>query len=177
VNIQEAWEKCQRGDWMLQLASRQEVDIQKLTLAKVRCARLVEHLMIDERSTHALDVAEAFAAGEATREELKGAAAAAYVAADLAAKDAAAYADAAIGHAAYVAAVLAACAAEAAVYVAYDAADLAPDAEANLIELGAEAAAKAAAVGHAAYTATKQDILRQAADITREVIAFGDLGL
>jgi len=163
---EEAWETCERGDWMLWTLQRRHVDIQKLTLAKVRCARLVEHLMIDERSIKALQVAEAFAAGEATREELE-------IAADAAA-DATADADAADYVAAYVAYVAAAA------DVAADAADVAADAAdvaADAADVAADVAAADAAVSHAAYRATRQDVLRQAADIVREVIAFGDLGL
>ena len=46
-------------------------------LFAVWCARQVQHLMTDPRSIAALDVAEGFANGEATREELKAAWAAA----------------------------------------------------------------------------------------------------
>ena len=51
-----------------------------LRLFAVRCARRVHHLMKDQRSVAALDVAERYAKGEATDEELA------------AARDAAAYA-------------------------------------------------------------------------------------
>lgn len=64
---EQAWAECQRGDWMLWYASRIGTDLQTLTRAKVRCARLVEHLMTDQRSLDALDVAERFADGDATR--------------------------------------------------------------------------------------------------------------
>ena len=72
-----AWAACERGEWMLWVASRVGVDLKTLTLAKVRCARLVQHRMTYQRSLDALDVAERFAAGDATREELDRAAAAA----------------------------------------------------------------------------------------------------
>ena len=68
-----AWDTCERGDWMIWIASKQ-LDNRKLTGAKAECAGLVEHLMKDE--------------------ELRVAADAAY-AAYAAAADAAAYADAA----------------------------------------------------------------------------------
>jgi len=44
-----------------------------MRLFAVRCARQVQHLMKDERSINALDVAERFAHGEATKEELDAA--------------------------------------------------------------------------------------------------------
>ena len=69
--FQEAWEQCPRGDWMLWLAQALEVDIRTLTLAKAMCANTVRHLMKDERSTKAVDVAIQFGKGKATREELK----------------------------------------------------------------------------------------------------------
>ena len=58
-------------------------------LFAVWCARRVQHLMIDPRSVAALDVAERFARGEATVEELAAARDAAGAAAGVAARDAA----------------------------------------------------------------------------------------
>ena len=58
-------------------------------LFAVWCARKVEHLMTDQRSLHALDVAEQYAKGEASDEELAKARAAAGAAARAAAGDAA----------------------------------------------------------------------------------------
>ena len=83
-SLKEAWKICNRGDWMLWLAFKMMDkpgwnNLQQITLAKVRCASLVKHLMKDERSLNALTVAEKFAMGEATRGELNAAyAAAAY---------------------------------------------------------------------------------------------------
>ena len=79
----------------------------------VWCARQVEHLMTDERSCTALDVAWRYACGEATEEEL-GAAGAAADAAAGAAADAAAEAAWAAAEAARAAAEAARAAAEAA---------------------------------------------------------------
>jgi len=61
----------------------------ELRLFAVRCAREVQHLMKDQRSLGALDVAEKYARGEATDEELSAAWAAAWDAASAAAWDAA----------------------------------------------------------------------------------------
>ena len=82
--IEEAYNTCPRGDWMLWLfAKTNPDDLQRLTLAKGHCANTVRHLMKDERSIKAVDVAIAFGEGKATREELNAAAAdaAAYYAA------------------------------------------------------------------------------------------------
>lgn len=79
--LEQAWNECERGDWMLWLAYKKNVDHRKLTLAKARCAKLVYHLIKDERSRNAADVAERYGLGEATRDELDRASNAAYVAA------------------------------------------------------------------------------------------------
>ena len=96
--IEEVVATCHRGDWLLWLAKKCDIGLQPLTLAKGHCANTVRHLMKDERSIRAVDVAIAFAEGKATREELDAAAAAAYAAAYDAA--AAAYAAAAAADAA-----------------------------------------------------------------------------
>ena len=98
------WTACVRGDWMLWLIGRtidrsNEVALRKLTLVKARCAKLVIHLMKDERSRKAVEVAERFGLGQATRDEL-----------DTSAADASA-ADADAAYAAYAAAAYAAYAA------------------------------------------------------------------
>jgi len=107
-------------------------------LFAVWCARQIQHLMTDERSINALDVAERFANGEASQEELAAAAAAAVYAAAAAAAvyaaDAAAYA-AAADAAAYAAAADAA---------AYDAAADAAAADAAAYDAAADAAAREA---------------------------------
>ena len=53
----------------------------EIRLFAVWCARQVRHLMTDQRSVAALDVAERFANGDATKEELDAAGAAAWDAA------------------------------------------------------------------------------------------------
>ena len=91
--IEQIVEQCHRGDWLLWLAEKVDIGLQPLTLAKGHCANTVRHLMKDERSINAIDVAITFGEGKASREELSSAAAdAAYAAsdADAAAADAAA---------------------------------------------------------------------------------------
>mgnify|MGYP001466405551 CR=1 FL=1 len=107
--IEQVLDICHRGDWLLWLASRIDIPIKKLTLAKVKCARTVEPLMRDERSLKTLYMAESFANGEATYDELINAA------------DAAADAAYAAAYAAYDDAAAAAYAAYAAAYASYDA--------------------------------------------------------
>ena len=89
-NYKEAWQNCERGDWMLWLAKRLKVDDRKLTLAKFKCANQVRHLMKDQRSIDALDASEKYGNGEIGREELNAAADAAAAAAAYAADAAAA---------------------------------------------------------------------------------------
>jgi hypothetical protein len=145
MSLKEAWNKCERGDWMLWLAFIMKdklgwSDIKQITLAKVKCARLVQHLMKDERSLKALDIAEKWAKNEATDKELKAAAYAAYDA----------YAGAVAAYAAYAAA-----------YAAYGA-----DADAT--------SASAVAVA-ADATDARKDTLKQCADICREILKIGKI--
>ena len=65
-----AWENCERGDWMLWLAKKLNVDDRKLILAKARCADQVRHLMKDQRSIDVLDACYRYARGEMSRKEL-----------------------------------------------------------------------------------------------------------
>lgn len=51
-------------------------DCQEIRLFAVRCVRQVQHLLTDSRSLNALDVAERYAIGEATKKELDAARAA-----------------------------------------------------------------------------------------------------
>ena len=79
--FEEMWNNIPRGDWMLWWAKKVGVDLRTLTLAKALCAKTVIHLIKDERSIKAVEVAEAFGRGNATREELDAAATDAYAAA------------------------------------------------------------------------------------------------
>jgi hypothetical protein len=76
-------------------------DLKELTRAKAHCALTVRHLMKDQRSINACEVALKFADGLVTKDELNAAAcAAAYAAADAAYAAAYAAADAAYADAA-----------------------------------------------------------------------------
>ena len=115
---------CHRGDWLLWLAYKLEVDDRPLALAKGHCANTVRHLMKDDRSIKAVDAAIAYGNGEISKEELKDAALAAYYAA---------YSDS--SYAAYAAAYYAAS------YAAYYAASYAASAYASYAAYYASAAA------------------------------------
>ena len=45
----QAWNKCERGDWMLWIAKKIGIDDKILTHAKYLCANQVRHLMKDKR--------------------------------------------------------------------------------------------------------------------------------
>ena len=158
MTIEEIVNTCHRGDWLLWLAKKIDLPIKPLTLAKVRCAKTVIHLMNDTRSLKALEVAEKFSlTDEVSLYDLRNAAAyAAADAADAAAAAAAAYAAYA---AAYAAADAAAYAASAAAAYAASAAYAAADA--------AYAAAYAAADAAASARIKNQ---KQTADICREIL-------
>ena len=136
---------CHRGDWLLWLAARIEVDNRKLVLAAGKCAETVIHLMIDERSRAAVRAAIDYGEGKISKDELDAAARAATYAADAA--------NAAASAAAYHATTAAAdTAVYAAAYTARDA---------------AYAAAAARAAARAAAYAENQ---RQTAEIVRQVL-------
>ena len=77
--VEEVVATCHRGDWLLWLASKCDIGLQPLTLAKGHCANTVRHLLKDDRSIKAVDTAIAFGEGRATREELDAAYAAAAI--------------------------------------------------------------------------------------------------
>ena len=156
--VEQVVAECHRGDWLLWLAKKCGVELQPLTLAKGHCANTVRHLMSDERSVKAVDVAIAFGEGRATRDELDAATSAAYDATAAAAATAYAAAYASSAAATYAAS------ASAAAY-ADDA-----DAYAASAAYAAAAAAYTSAAAAAAAAAANQ---QQTADICRKYI--GDL--
>ena len=104
--IEEIVKTCHRGDWLLWLGQKLNLGIKPMTLAKARCAKTVIHLMKDQRSIDAVNLAERFGlTDEVTKDDLRAAANAAHAAA-YATNAAANAADAAANaaHAAYAAA-------------------------------------------------------------------------
>ena len=142
-SFEDAWNECKRGDWMLWIASRLNVDLKTLTKAKALCALTVKHLMKDKRSLYACKIALKFSKGRATIDDLHAAAAAA------------ADADA-----------------DAAAYAAYAAADAADAAAAAAAYAAADADADAAAAAYAAYADAKKENREKTSDICREILTF-----
>ena len=108
-SILQAWLNCERGDWMLWLAEKLNVDDKKLTLTKVKIVEPVRHLLKDQRSKDALQACFNYANGKITRKRLNVYAADAYAAyaaaaADVDDKKLTMAADAAYAYAAYAAA-------------------------------------------------------------------------
>ena len=95
-SLQEAWETATNPDWMLWLSQKvaNKATDREFRLIAVKCARQVQHLMLDERSVYPLGVAEKYANGEATKDELFAAIRVAAWAAACAAARAAAWDDA-----------------------------------------------------------------------------------
>jgi len=154
-SAKDAWMNCDRGDWMLWLAKRLNVDDRKLTLTKATCANQVRHLMKDQRSLDALDACFRYANGEISRSALD-----IYDAADAAA-------------AAYSAAYSAAAYSAYAAYAAAAAADSADSAAAAAVAYSAAAELAAAASAYAAadYSAAAYtESLRKSAGICREIL-------
>lgn len=147
---EDSYAACERGDWLIWLAARAGVDRRLVTLATCDCARtgLVHIPEGEDRPRRAIDVAEAWARGKATLDEVRRVEVDAYAAYDTFARAAcadahiriagvtaayAAYA-AAYSATAYVPATIAAAAAAARATViaaAVDAADAYDDADAD----------------------------------------------
>ena len=94
----EVWDACPRADWLIWILDKVEIrDDKKLRLFGCWCVRTTKladgltvwDLLTDERSRKAVELAEAFANGKATRAELDAARAAAWDAACDAARAAA----------------------------------------------------------------------------------------
>lgn len=83
---QEIFNTCEKGEWLLWLFARTNPgNLKEITLVKAHIANTVRHLITDDRSKNAIDVAIMFGNGEATKEELDAAANAAAYAANAAA--------------------------------------------------------------------------------------------
>ena len=153
-SLQDAWDACERADWLLWYAARRGVDRKLLVRAACACARtaLLHIPPGEDRPRIAIEMAERWASGApaATLKDLRAAADAANAAADAA--YAYAYAAYAAADAAY--AYAAAYAANAAAYAANAAADAAyAYAYAAYAAADATYAAYAAAYAAAAYAA------------------------
>ena len=159
--LREAWDTCERADWMLWLLRKAGCDLRTLTHCKVVCAEYARDKMTDPRSIAALNGAWAFVRGEISEEELErlAADADAYYAADAAA----AYAY----YAAYAAAYAYADAAAAYHAAAHHAA--AHHAASSSCYVFADAAAAAAAAA-AAYAGKRYEILSQMANDIRKIV-------
>ena len=98
--IEQAWTACERGDWMLWLAGRIDIDRKLLVSAACACAEpaLAFVRAGEDRPRLAIEVARAWCVGTATLDDVRAAAAAAAYAAY------AAYAAAHAANAAYAAA-------------------------------------------------------------------------
>lgn len=70
-SFEQAWQDCQRGDWMIWIAFKLKVDKKLLFKAKALCAKTVEHLMKDQRSKDAVQAALDYADGKITEKQLK----------------------------------------------------------------------------------------------------------
>jgi hypothetical protein len=71
ASFEEAWNDCERGEWMLWMAAKLKVDDRTLTWAKALFANTVRHLMKDFRSIATVDATLRYADGGISREELK----------------------------------------------------------------------------------------------------------
>lgn len=91
---EQAWAECERGDWMLWVAGKLNVDRKVLVAAACECAELALVHVPDgeDRPRQAIETARAWVSGNATLEQVRKAASAAYAAAYADAARAAAYA-------------------------------------------------------------------------------------
>lgn len=162
-SLQDAWNACERGDWLLWMATKLNVDKRKLVLCGALCAHTVVQYMQDPRSREVVRIALLWGRGKATNAQLVDA----RTAADDAWTDAICAADAAVGAAADAADVVV-CAADAAVCAAWteaavDAAKAAADATICAAWIGVANGAKAA------IDAKKANELRTA-EIARNIL-------
>jgi hypothetical protein len=190
-----AWSSCERGDWLLWLAKRVGFDRARLVQAACACARqALQYIPAGEdRPRLAIETAEAWARGEAALADVRRAADAASVYANV---TTAAYAANAATHAADAAAAAANAAYAAYAAAAADAADAAADAAASAAAAAATthaadadaadanaAYAAAGAANAAAYAAAnaptanaaRKITLRRCADLIRERITWADI--
>ena len=153
-----AWRQCPRGDWLLWIAARVDIDRKLLVRGACACARtaLPRVPAGEERPRIAIETAEAWSRGEATIDDVLRAARDAFT----------------VWNNAYAAAVAASAAdadsaAHAAAYAAAADADVAPCVAADAAYAAADAAADAASAAYA-----RSDSLARSADIVREILPW-----
>jgi hypothetical protein len=74
LTLEQFLNTCENGDWILWLFARTNIiSTKEFELANAHCANTLRHLMTDERSKKAIDIAIAFGEGRATYEELENA--------------------------------------------------------------------------------------------------------
>ena len=115
-NARQAWDECERADWLLWWAAMAGVDRKIVVKAACQCERRALRFVPDGemRPLRAIETAERWCEGRATVQEVRAAAADSYAYAAAAAADSYAYADAYAYAAAAAAAAYAAAAARAA---------------------------------------------------------------
>ena len=72
-SLEQAWKDCPRGDWLLWLAGRVEIDRKLLVLAACKCARTVLQYVpkSEEHLLKGFETAEAWCEGKATLEDVR----------------------------------------------------------------------------------------------------------
>jgi len=84
--LSQAWQECQRADWMLWLLGRSQINKKIIATIAVECAESCAHNAKDYPAVaECIAVVKRFLAGEATQDELLAARSAAWAAAELAA--------------------------------------------------------------------------------------------
>jgi hypothetical protein len=161
ATLQQAWDHCERGDWLLWYCGKMagpsgSASRRSLTLAACQCARISLDHIEDPRAEIAIVTAEQWTAGDTTIGvvDVREAAYAAYNASHN------------VAHATTGAAYYAAAAAANAAYIA----DKASHAVSTACRASFAASHAASAISHAAsaiYNSKREEVLKQCADIVR----------
>jgi hypothetical protein len=72
-SLEDAWNICKQGDWLLWMATKLKVDKRKLVLCAALCAHTVVQYMKDPRSRNAVRIAFLWGRGKATDKQLEAA--------------------------------------------------------------------------------------------------------
>jgi hypothetical protein len=70
-SLEEAWNICERGDWLLWMATKLNVDKRRLVLCAALCAHTVIQYMKDSRSRNAVRIAFLWGRGKTTYAQLE----------------------------------------------------------------------------------------------------------